>query len=100
MNRPSRSSVGVIFKGHSVSQLDAIIAAEPKPDGSDMTFSDAARLAIAAYYAGMPRGGKGLACLEPGCGVKAAAGSDYCGMHQSKTGQLARSTHVGEGKLG
>lgn len=49
MNAPSRSSVGVIFKGRSVSHLDVIIAAEKKPDGSDMTFSEAARLAVASY---------------------------------------------------
>lgn len=49
MNAPSRSSVGVIFKGLSVSHLDVIIAAEKKDDGSDMTFSEAARRAVASY---------------------------------------------------
>ena len=49
MNAPSRSSVGGIFKGRSVSHLDMIIAAEKKDDGSDMTFSEAARRAVASY---------------------------------------------------
>jgi hypothetical protein len=41
--------VGVKFKGYSITQLEQIIEHEKRPDGSDISFSDAARLAVAFY---------------------------------------------------
>lgn len=46
MNRPELPKKAIIFKGRSIKNIETIIDRQKKPDGSDMTYTDAASWAL------------------------------------------------------